>query len=276
MSRRARKSILYWLLLLPLVGVILFPYAVMISTALKPREEIMRFPPEWLPSRPDFANFAEMWREVEFGAALLNSLYVSFGATILCLLLAIPAGYAMARWRFSGQGAYRQFLLVTQMLSPIVLVVGIFRLMAALGLVDQLNALVLTYAGFTLAFAVWMLQSYFATIPKEIEEAAWIDGASWLQTLRLVFLPLALPALAVTAILAFIFAWNEFVLALTLLRSSDQFTLTLKVFSLVGGRYSVEWDVVMAATFLATVPVAIVFAWLQRYLIRGLALAAVK
>jgi multiple sugar transport system permease protein len=276
MSRRTRKSVLYWLLLLPLVVVILFPYAVMVSTALKPREEIMRFPPEWLPSRPDFANFAEMWQEVEFGAALLNSLYVSFGATILCLLLAIPAGYAMARWRFSGQGAYRQFLLVTQMLSPIVLVVGIFRLMAALGLVDQLNALVLTYAGFTLAFAVWMLQSYFATIPKEIEEAAWIDGASWLQTLRLVFLPLALPALAVTAILAFIFAWNEFVLALTLLRSSDHFTLTLKVFSLVGGRYSIEWDVVMAATFLATVPVAIVFAWLQRYLIRGLALAAVK
>jgi multiple sugar transport system permease protein len=276
MSRRAQKSLLYWLLLLPLVIVILFPYAVMVSTALKPREEIMRFPPKWLPSTPDFANFAEMWQEVDFGHALLNSLYVSFGATLLCLLFAIPAGYAMARWRFAGQSAYRQFLLVTQMLSPIVLVVGIFRLMAWLGLVDQLGSLVLTYAGFTLAFAVWMLQSYFVTIPKEIEEAARIDGASWLQALRLVFLPLALPALAVTAILTFIFAWNEFVLALTLLRSSDQFTLTLKVFSLVGGRYSVEWDVVMAATFLATVPVAIVFAWLQRYLIRGLALAAVK
>jgi multiple sugar transport system permease protein len=276
MSRRARKSLLYWLLLLPLVIVILFPYAVMVSTALKPRDEIMRFPPKWLPSTPDFANFAEMWQEVDFGHALLNSLYVSFGATLLCLLFAIPAGYAMARWRFAGQSAYRQFLLVTQMLSPIVLVVGIFRLMAWLGLVDQLSSLVLTYAGFTLAFAVWMLQSYFVTIPKEIEEAARIDGASWLQALRLVFLPLALPALAVTAILTFIFAWNEFVLALTLLRSSDQFTLTLKVFSLVGGRYSVEWDVVMAATFLATVPVAIVFAWLQRYLIRGLALAAVK
>jgi multiple sugar transport system permease protein len=276
MSRRARKSVCYWLVLLPLVVVILFPYAVMISTALKPREEIMRFPPTWLPSAPDFANFAEMWREVEFANALLNSLYVSFGATLLCLVFAIPAGYALARWRFRGQGAYRQFLLVTQMLSPIVLVVGIFRLMAWLGLVDQLSSLVLTYAGFTLAFAVWMLQSYFATIPKEIEEAAWIDGASWLQTLRLVFLPLALPALAVTAILTFIFAWNEFVLALTMLRSSDQFTLTLRVFSLVGGRYSVEWDVVMAATFLATLPVAVVFAWLQRYLIRGLALAGVK
>lgn len=276
MSRRARKSLLYWLLLSPLIVVILFPYAVMLSTALKPREEILDFPPTWLPSRVDLWNFVEMWAEVEFGRALLNSLYVSFGATALCLLIAIPAGYAMSRFRFRGQGLYRQFLLVTQMLSPIVLVIGIFRLMAALGLVNSLNSLVLTYGAFNLAFAIWMLQSYFATIPKEVEEAAWIDGATWLQSLRLVFLPLALPALAVTAILTFIYGWNEFVLALTNLRASEQFTLTLKVYSLVGGRYSVEWDVVMAATFLATVPVAIVFAWLQRYLIRGLALASVK
>jgi multiple sugar transport system permease protein len=276
MSARAKKSLLYWLALAPLAVVILFPYAVMLSTAIKPGEEIMSFPPTWFGSHVQLSNFVEMWGKVEFGTALLNSLYVSLASTGLCLLIAIPAGYAMARYRFTGQGQYRLFLLITQMLSPIVLVVGIFRLMALLGLVDRLNSLVLTYAAFNLAFSVWMLQSYFATIPKEIEEAAWIDGASWLQSLRLVFLPLALPALAVTAILSFIFGWNEFVLALTTLRSSDNFTLTLKVFDLVGGRYSIEWDIVMAATLLATLPVAIVFAWLQRYLVRGLALAAVK
>ncbi len=256
--------------------VILFPYAVMISTAVKPGAEIMSFPPTWFGSRLQFSNFVEMWQKVEFGKALLNSLYVSLTATLLCLVIAIPAAYAMARYRFAGQGQYRLFLLITQMLSPIVLVVGIFRLMALLGLVDKLNSLVLTYAAFNLAFSVWMLQSYFATIPKEVEEAAFIDGATWLQSLTRIFLPLALPALAVTAILSFIFGWNEFVLALTTLRSSDNYTLTLKVFDLVGGRYTVEWDIVMAATFLATVPVAIVFAWLQRYLVRGLALAAVK
>jgi multiple sugar transport system permease protein len=276
MSGRARKTIVYWLLLSPLVIVILFPYAVMISTAVKPGAEIMSFPPTWFGSRLQFSNFVEMWQKVEFGKALLNSLYVSLTATLLCLVIAIPAAYAMARYRFAGQGQYRLFLLITQMLSPIVLVVGIFRLMALLGLVDKLNSLVLTYAAFNLAFSVWMLQSYFATIPKEVEEAAFIDGATWLQSLTRIFLPLALPALAVTAILSFIFGWNEFVLALTTLRSSDNYTLTLKVFDLVGGRYSVEWDIVMAATFLATVPVAIVFAWLQRYLVRGLALAAVK
>ena len=276
MSARARRSVLYWLILSPLVAVILFPYAVMISTAIKPGDEIMTFPPTWFGSTVQLSNFAEMWEKVGFGQALANSLYVALASTVLCLLIAIPAGYAMSRFRFAGQGAYRLFLLITQMLSPIVLVIGIFRLMALLGLVDQLNSLVVTYAAFNLAFSVWMLQSYFATIPKEVEEAAWIDGASWLQSLRLVFLPMALPALAVTAILSFIFAWNEFVLALTNLRSSDNYTLTLKVFDLVGGRYSIEWDIVMAATVLATVPVAIVFAWLQRYLVRGLALAAVK
>jgi multiple sugar transport system permease protein len=276
MSARARRSIVYWLILSPLVLVILFPYAVMISTAIKPGDEIMTFPPTWFGSTVQLSNFVEMWDKVGFGQALANSLYVALASTALCLLIAIPAGYAMSRFRFSGQGAYRLFLLITQMLSPIVLVIGIFRLMALLGLVDKLNSLVVTYAAFNLAFSIWMLQSYFATIPKEVEEAAWIDGASWLQSLRLVFLPMALPALAVTAILSFIFAWNEFVLALTNLRSSDNYTLTLKVFDLVGGRYSIEWDIVMAATFLATVPVAAVFAWLQRYLVRGLALAAVK
>ena len=252
MSARAKRSIVYWLILSPLVLLILFPYAVMITTAIKPGGEIMRFPPTWFGSTVQLSNFVEMWDKVGFGQALANSLYVALASTALCLLIAIPAGYAMSRFRFAGQGAYRLFLLITQMLSPIVLVIGIFRLMALLGLVDRLNSLVVTYAAFNLAFSVWMLQSYFATIPREVEEAAWIDGASWLQSLRLVFLPMALPALAVTAILSFIFAWNEFVLALTNLRSSDNYTLTLKVFDLVGGRYSIEWDIVMAATFLAT------------------------
>jgi multiple sugar transport system permease protein len=276
MSQRARKSLLYWLILSPLAVVILFPYAVMVFTAIKPREEILAYPPRWLPSRVELANFADMWAAVGFGPALVNSLYVSFVATLLCLLVAIPAGYATSRFAFAGRGLYRQFLLVTQMLSPIVLVIGVFRLMAWLGLINQLNSLVLAYAAFTIAFAVWMLQSYFATIPKELEEAAWIDGCSRLQGLTRIFVPLAVPAVTVTAILTFIFSWNEFVLALTLLRSDDRFTLPLKVYSLVGGRYTVEWHHVMAATFLATVPVAIVFAWLQRYLVQGLALGAVK
>jgi multiple sugar transport system permease protein len=273
---RLKRSVLYWLCLSPLAVVILLPYAVMLSTALKPRAEVLSFPPAWIGSELRFANFSEMWEVTGFGPSLASSLIVSAAATVVCLLVAVPAAYALARLRFRGRGLYAQLLLITQMLSPIVLVIGIFRLMAAMGLTDQLWSLILTYGAFNLAFAVWMLQSYFATIPKELEEAAWIDGASGLQSLTLVFLPLAMPAVAVTSIFVFIYSWNEFVLALTLMRSPDKFTLPLKIFSLVGGAYRISWEYVMAATFLASVPVAIVFSWLQRYLVRGLSVGSVK
>ncbi|MGO1076826.1 carbohydrate ABC transporter permease [Inquilinus sp. CA228] len=276
MENQLRKSALIWLGLGPLCLVILFPFAVMISTAVKPRAEVLAFPPHWLPSEIRLQNFVDMWQAARFGPALVNSLLVSIAATVLCLLVAIPAAYAMARMEFRGQRLFRQFLLVTQMLSPIVLVLGIFRLMSKMGLVDQLPALMLAYIAFNLAFAVWMLQAYFQTIPRELEEAATLDGANSLQRLRLVFLPLAAPAIGITSVFIFIYCWNEFVLAMTLLRSNEKYTLTMQIFSLVGGRYQVEWDHVMGATLVASVPVAIVFAMLQRYLVSGLTVGAVK
>lgn len=276
MDKLLRKSSLIWLGLGPLCLIILFPFAVMISTAVKPRAEVLAFPPHWLPSEIRLQNFADMWQAARFGPALVNSLVVSIAATVLCLLVAIPAAYAMARMQFRGQRLFRQFLLVTQMLSPIVLVLGIFRLMSKMGLVDQLPALMLAYIAFNLAFAVWMLQAYFQTIPRELEEAATLDGATSLQRLRLVFLPLAAPAIGITSVFIFIYCWNEFVLAMTLLRSNEKYTLTMQIFSLVGGRYQVEWDHVMGATLVASVPVAIVFAMLQRYLVSGLTVGAVK
>jgi multiple sugar transport system permease protein len=276
MSRKLRRSIIYWAILSPLVVVIIFPFAVMFVTAIRPRDELFVYPPTWTFSEFRWENFAEMWVKTNFGGALLNSLYVSITATLIALVLSIPAAYAMSRYRFAGKGAYRTFLLMTQMMSPIVLVLGLFRLMAAMGLVDSLNSLVITYAAFNMAFTIWMLQSYFNSIPRDLEEAAWMDGASHFTSLVKVFLPLAVPAMVVTAIFTFINSWNEFVLALTMLRSSEQFTLPVQIFSQVAGRYQIEWHHVMAGTVLATVPVAIVFSWLQRYLIRGMALGAVK
>lgn len=276
MGSKLKRSVIYWLLLSPLVVVILFPFGVMFVTAVRPRAEIFTFPPRWGFSEFRWDNFADMWVKTNFGGALLNSLYVSILATAIALALSIPAAYAMSRYRFAGKGAYRTFLLMTQMMSPIVLVLGLFRLMMALGLVNDLNSLVVTYAAFNMAFTIWMLQSYFNSIPRDLEEAAWIDGASHLTSLVKIFLPLAVPAMVVTAIFTFINSWNEFVLALTMMRSSEDFTLPVQIYAQVAGRYQVEWHHVMAATVLATVPVAIVFSWLQRYLIRGMALGAVK
>ena len=276
MSPKLKKTIIYWLMLSPLVVVILFPFAVMFVTAVRPRDELFVYPPRWGFSEFRWSNFAEMWEKTNFGRALFNSLYVSVASTALALVLSIPAAYALSRYRFPGKRAYRTFLLMTQMMSPIVLVLGLFRLMVALGMVNSLNSLVVTYAAFNMAFTIWMLQSYFSTIPRDLEEAAWMDGARHMTSLLRIFLPLAVPAIAVTAIFSFINGWNEFVLALTMVRSSDDFTLPVQIYSQVAGRYQVEWHHVMAGTVLATVPVAIVFSWLQKYLIRGMALGAVK
>lgn len=274
MSRRARKSLLCWLILSPFLVLCLFPYAVMVVTALKPAAEVLR--PTWWPSRPAWHNLVEMWSATGFGVALANSLKVAVASTLVALAVSVPFAYALDRFRFRGEGAVRQFLLVTQMLSPIVLVIGLFRLIVWLGLIDTTWSLVAIYGAFNIAFTVWMLQSYFATIPRELEEAAWMEGASRAHAVLRIFLPLALPAITVTAIFGFITAWNEFVIALTVLRSEGSHTLPIRIFSLVAGRYTVEWHHVMAAALVATVPVAILFSWLQRYLIRGLGVGAVK
>jgi multiple sugar transport system permease protein len=272
--RKAKRSVIAWALLAPLVVVILFPFAVMFITAVKPQTEVLD--PTWWPSEIRWRNFADMWAATNFGRALLNSLYASGVATAGAVLVSIPAAYAMSRFRFPGRGLVRQFLLVSQMLSPIVLVVGLFRLMALLGLVESVSAVGLVYMAFNIAFAVWMLQSYFDTVPPELEEAAWMDGATRWQSLSMVFIPLVTPAIAVAAIFTFINAWNEFVIALTLLRRQETYTLPIQVFSLVAGRYTVVWHHVMGATLVATLPVAVLFAWLERYLVQGLSLGALK
>ncbi len=276
MRRRTKKSLLYWAFLLPLAVLNLFPFAVMFFTALKPRDELFVFPPVWFPTRFAWENFPEMWVKTHFGQALVNSLVVSVTSTLLTIVVGIPAAYALSRLPFRGKKAYHQYLLITQMIAPMVLVVGLFRLLVQLHLVDSHIPLIMTYAAFNLAFTTMMLQSYFDTIAQDLEEAAWIDGASRAQSLIRIFLPLAVPAVTVTAIFTFVNAWNEFVLALTLLRTQDNYTLPLQVFAQVAGRYQVEWHHVMAASFLATVPVAIVFAFLQRFLIRGMSAGAVK
>lgn len=275
-TKKTKHSLWCWLALSPIVLVIIFPFAVMFFTSVKPRDEVFSYPPTWLPSEFIWQNYIDMWQATKFGDALVNSLYVSFSATFIALLVAIPAAYALARYHFRAKSSYRLFLLVTQMLSPIVLVVGLFRLIVWLGLIDSVNSLVLIYAGFNIAFAIWMLQNYFQTIPKDLEESAWMEGASFFQGLVKVFLPMAVPAIAVTAMFTFINSWNEFVLALTVLRTEENYTLPIQVYSLVGGRYTIEWHHVMAAALVASLPAAILFSWLQKKLVTGLSSGAVK
>lgn len=279
MRRNWRRSLLCWLALSPLLVLILFPFAVMLSTALKATPEVMSYPPHWIPRELSFQGFRAVAGDI--GLGLANSLAIAFCATAIALALAIPAAYATARLTFRGRGAYRMALLVSQMLAPVLLILGLFRLAASVPLgdgtlVDTRIGVIAIYAAFQIAFGVWMLSAYFGAIPRDIEEAAWIDGCTRLGAIRRIFLPLAVPAVAVTAIVTFVGGWNEFVVAFTLLRSQSKQTVTVLVVNLVAGRYTVEWNEVMAATLIATVPVAIVFALLQKRIVRGLTLGAVK
>jgi multiple sugar transport system permease protein len=278
---KLRLSVICWLVLSPLIVLVLFPYLVMLSTALKPTIEVMSYPPRWLPRHWTLGAFPAMWQQAHFGIAILNSLMVAGGSTLVALLVAIPAAYAVARLHFRAKPAYRLFLLVTQMLAPVLLILGLFRLAASIPfgdgtLVNTRIGVILIYAAFQIAFSVWMLSAYFSAIPQDIEEAAWIDGCGRAQAIRRIFLPLAVPAIAVSAFVAFVAGWNEYVVALTMLRDADKQTVTLQVVNLVAGRYSISWDQVMAATLVATIPVTILFSILQRYLVRGLTLGAVK
>ncbi|MEO6013701.1 MAG: carbohydrate ABC transporter permease [Devosia sp.] len=272
--RMLRKSLLIWLALLPLIALSLLPFAVMFLTAVKPKTEM--FDPSWFPSHFEWSNFVLMWQETGFGRALWNSLYISTLATAISVLVAIPAGYALSRYRFRGRSFFQNFLLVSQMLSPIVLVLGLFRLMVLMGVLGRPEALAFLYAGFNIAFSIWMLESYFATIPRDLEESAWMEGSSALTAIRRVFLPLALPAIAVTALFTFINSWNEFALALTMLRDDASYTLPVLILSLVMGRYGVDWHYVMAAALVATVPIAVILAWTQNFMVQGMTAGAVK
>lgn len=275
-TSKQKKSLLCWLALSPLLIVVLFPYATMISTALKQKDEIFTFYQTWVPRELYLMNFAELLLERGFGRAILNSLYISVGATALSLAVAIPAAYALARMPMPGKGLFRNYLLITQMISPIVLIIGLFRMFAYFGMINHLNAVVIAHSAFYMAFAVWMLQSYFETVPKELEESAWLDGASRFKAFLRVFLPIAMPGVAVTALFTFVNSWNEYAVSLTMLRDASQQTAPVQIAFLTGTLYEIEWHLIMAATLMASLPVAIIFAAIQKYLIRGLALGSVK
>lgn len=210
-----------------------------------------------------------------FGRQLLASVVVSGATTLVGLSLAVTAAWALSRFRFPGKQSGMQLLLVTQMFPGTLMLVPLYAILQSLGLVDTWSGLVLVYATTSLPFCVWMLKGYFDTIPRELEEAAVMDGASPAQVFIRVVLPLARPALAVTALFSFMTAWNEFILAATLLNDSARFTLPVALQRFVG-EYRTEWGHFAAGALIVSAPVMALFFALQKYLVGGLTAGAVK
>ncbi len=265
---------------LPVVGLavglaFLWPYLVMLLDAFRPSEDVVQTPPSLLPRVWKWSTFGEVLGDERFLAWLKTSLLVSVASTAIVVLVAVPAAYATARFRFPGRMAFLFVVLVTQMFSPTSLVVGIYREFFSLNLVNTYLALILTNAAFNLAFAIWILHGFFSSIPVELEEAAELDGCGRFATLRRVMLPLTLPGLVTATVFTFIAAWNEYVVALTLMLDDTKKPLTVGINSYVTG-YEQNWDQLFGASIIAIVPVVILFAVIERHLVGGLTAGSVK
>jgi multiple sugar transport system permease protein len=271
MARRLAVAAAGWAVGLALLS----PYLVMLFTALKPAGELRATPPRLLPVAWQPGNVLDVLRDPAFQSWLWVSLVVAAASTVLALLAAVPAAYYTARHRFPGRTAFLLLVLVTQMFSPTALVVGLYREFFELGLINTYAALILTNGAFNLAFAVWMLRAFFASIPREIEEAAAVDGCGRLRTLAGIVLPLALPGIVTAAIFAFIAAWNEYVVALTVMTDPAMKPLTVGITTYVTA-YVQHWNSLFAASMLAIVPVVVLFALIERYLVGGLTAGSLK
>jgi N,N'-diacetylchitobiose transport system permease protein len=277
--RRARRAGLNATAIVVAV-VTLFPIFWMISTAFKPATEIYSLTPRPLPSHPTWTNFANVLNGSVIGMPywtfLRNSLLVTVASVLVSSVIALLAAIAVARFKFRFRTTYLIMLLIVQMLPQQALVIALFLDFRRVNLLDSLIGLILLYITFALPVTIWMLRNFVATVPRELEDAAAIDGAGPLTIFWKVLLPLVTPGLVTTSVFAFIFAWNEFVFATTFL-GTDQAKYTLPVYvTYFFGKGSVDWGAIIAASVLFTLPVMIFFLIMQRRLRTGLLAGAVK
>lgn len=276
-GRRSGQAATYAVSYALLVLITLFavaPLAWAMSSAFKTDGEILTGL-NFLPVKPTLDNFRFVLRGTEFGTWLRNSLLVATGTTLVALVVGSMAGYAMSRWRFRGQAVYGNTLLVVQMFPGVMLAIPLFLLLSQYGLIDTLWSLLLTYLTFSLAFAVWMLKGYFDAIPREIEEAALIDGANRFEIIWRIVLPLSGPGIVTVAVFTFLLAWNEFFFAYVFLVTENKYTLSIGMYSFIQ-EFTTQWGNIMAAGTLTSIPVLVFFFLLQRLLTRGLISGAMK
>ena len=252
-----------------------FPFVWMGSTAFKVSNEIFATPPTLWPRTFTLANLERLFAETRFLTYFLNSLKVSASTVVLTLAVATPAAYSLTRFRFAGRETVAATVLFAYMFAPIMIIIPFYVMMRFVGLNNTHFGLVLAYSAFCLPFALWMLRTFFQSIPLDIEDAAMVDGASRRQVVQLVVLPLALPGVVATGIFTFILAWNDYIFARVLLSADELKTLPVGIAYLYNASV-VDWGMIMAAGLLVIAPVLGVFVFIQKYMVAGLASGGVK
>ena len=283
-KRRERRGLKRMARRLPfyvLIGAIfvyaLFPFYWALRSAFTKERELFKTPLEYIPGNPTTENFSNVFSNDVFMRALLNSTIVAGAVTLIALALGSLAGYALGRFRFRGRSATLYVMLSMTIFPQIAILGALYTMINRFDLYDSLRALVLSYMILVLPFTVWVLTSFMRALPRDLEEAAYVDGASPLQTFYYVMLPLVAPGLVTAGLLAFIAAWNEFLFALSFTQSPEKYTVPVAITSFTEeSAFDQPWGQIMAATGIVTVPLIVLTLVLQRRILAGLTAGAVK
>ncbi|MBO6540449.1 MAG: carbohydrate ABC transporter permease [Rhizobiaceae bacterium] len=253
-----------------------FPLIWMVLTSIKPQSELFRIPPTFLPQSITFEHYWRLLTETPFLNYFRNSMVLSVSTTVVVIVVATLGSYSLVRFRYRGREALATLVLFTYLLPSVVLIIPLYLMMVGLGLSNTVFSLVIAYTTFALPYALWLLRSFMAGIPEDLESAALVDGASRIGAFVDVILPQALPGIISTALFTFILSWNEYLYALVLVNSDSVRPLTTGVMNMLITSFNIEWSLLMAASVMMSVPLIIIFAFLQSFLTRGFGAGAVK
>jgi N,N'-diacetylchitobiose transport system permease protein len=271
-SRTRRRTLEATVSIVILIGT-LFPVYWMVSTAFD--ADAARRGAQLVPTRWTLDNFTRVLADGSFAVYLRNSLFVALLTVVASSLIALLAAVAVARFQFRLRTTVLVLVLVVQMVPLEALVIPLFLQVRSLGMLNSLLGLAVVYLAFSLPFAIWMLRGFVAAVPKELEEAAYLDGASWGRMFRSILLPLVAPGVVATSVFSFITAWNEFIFALTFLNDTEKYTVAIGLQKFFG-QHATDWGGVLAASTLITIPVVVFFVLVQRNLVSGLTAGAVR
>jgi trehalose/maltose transport system permease protein len=273
------RRIPFYILIAVIFVYAVFPFYWALRSAFTPESDLFRTPVEYVPRNPTLDNFREVFSNGNFMRALLNSTIVAGSVTLIALVVGSLAGYALGRFRFRGRTATLYLMLSMTIFPQIAILGALYTMINRFGFYDSLAALVFSYMVLVLPFTVWVLTSFMRALPRDLEEAAYVDGASPLQTFYRVMLPLVAPGIVTAGLLAFIAAWNEFLFALSFIQTPDKYTVPVAIVSFTGDSGSAfdrPWGQIMAATVVVTVPLVVLTLLLQRRILAGLTAGAVK
>jgi trehalose/maltose transport system permease protein len=269
----------FYLLIAAIAFYCLFPFYWVLRSSFTPEVNLFQTPIKYFPAHPTLANYRGALSANFFTHALLNSAIVAGSVTILSLLIGSSAAFALGRFHFHGR-SFVLYLVLSMTIFPQIAILGaLYTTVTKFNLYDTLGALIFTYLIFTLPFTIWVLTSFMRALPGDLEEAAYVDGATPLQVFWKVLLPLIAPGLVTTGLLAFISAWNEYLYALSFIQSPSHYTVPLAITSFVsntGSAFAVPWGQIMAATVIVTLPLLLLVLILQKRIIAGLTAGAVK